>query len=168
MDAHLIADHQGLVGGDALPLHGELALQQVAEVGLVRLQGEAQGEGQGEHPHIGAEAIRVVDKPEIRHLFFEQLAVGLVVPAEVGRLEGGIGVAVEHEAGTADGQQDALVAGEAGEGPRPLDGGRAQAVVKVEPVEAGPGRGDEDLGRGALLVFPGHLQLVGLFNQGDH
>ena len=61
--------------------------------------------------------------------------MGLVIPAEVGRLEGGVGVAVEHETGTADGQQDALVAGKAGETPCFLDGGRAQPIVKVELVQ---------------------------------
>ena len=45
--------------------------------------------------------------------------MGVVIPAEVGRLEGGVGVAVEHEAGPADGQQDALIAGEFREGPAP-------------------------------------------------
>ncbi len=113
MDALLPLHHQGLARCDLLPLHGELALQQVAEVALVRLQGEAEGEGQVQHPYVGADARRVVDEPEIRHLFFQQLAAGLVIPAEVGRLEGGVGVAVEHETGTADGQQDALVAGKA-------------------------------------------------------
>ncbi|MNV36030.1 hypothetical protein D3C71_1274930 [compost metagenome] len=140
----------------------------MAEVGLVRLQGEGQGEGHIEHSHVGAEAFRVVDEPQIRHLLFQQLAVGLIIPAEMGRLEGGIGVAVEHETGAADGQQDALIAGKLGEGACRLDGGRAQPVVKIELVQARARGGDKDLGRGALLVFPGHLQLVRLFNQGDH
>ena len=48
--------------------------------------------------------------------------MGVVIPAEVGRLEGGVGVAVEHEAGPADGQQDALIAGEFREGAGPLMG----------------------------------------------
>lgn len=168
MDALLAADQQGLVDRHGVARRRELAAQQVTEIGLVRFQGEGEREGQVEHPHVGAEAGRIIDEPQIRHLFFQQFAVGIVIPAEVGRLEGGVGVAVEHEAGPADGQQDALIAGKFREGASPLDGRRAQPVGKIEPVEAGAGRGDEDLGCGALLVLPGHLQLVGLFYQGDH
>lgn len=44
-DALLPLHHQGLARCDLLPVHSELALQQVAEVALVRLQGEAEGKG---------------------------------------------------------------------------------------------------------------------------
>ncbi|MNP44746.1 hypothetical protein D3C76_1386220 [compost metagenome] len=140
----------------------------MAEIGLVRLQGEGEREGQIQHPHVGADALGMIDEAEIRHLLLQQFAVGLLVTVKVGRLMGRIGVTVEHEAGAADGQQDAPVAGKRGEGARRLDGGGAETVIEVELVQSRPLGGDEDLGRGALLVLPGHLQLVRLFNQGDH
>ncbi|MNC83146.1 hypothetical protein D3C75_1369560 [compost metagenome] len=56
----------------------------------------------------------MIDEAEIRHLLLQQFAVGLLVTVKVGRLMGRIGVTVEHEAGAADGQQDAPVAGKRG------------------------------------------------------
>lgn len=93
--------------------------------------------------------------------------MGLVIPAEMGRLEGGIGVAIEHETGAADGQQDALITGKFGEGARRLDGGRAKPVVKVELLQA-RARGEIRIWAVVPCLFSGHLQLVRLFNQGDH
>lgn len=90
--------HQRLVDSHLFALHGQLAAQQVTEVGLLWLEGKGQREGEVQDPHVGADAIRMVDKPQIGHLFFQQLAVGLLIAAKVRRLEGGVGVAVEHKA----------------------------------------------------------------------
>ncbi|VXA85330.1 hypothetical protein AERO8C_20432 [Aeromonas veronii] len=168
MNALFTGHHQRLVDSHLFALHGQLAAQQVTEVGLLWLEGKGQREGEVQYPHVGADAIRIVDKPQIGHLFFQQLAVGFLIAAKVRRLEGGVGVTIEHKASPAHRQQNALIARKGGEGARALDGGRAQSIVKVEFGKAAPLGGDEDLAGSALLVFPGHLLVVRLFNQGDH
>ena len=88
----LAVDHQGFVDRHGLlACHRQLATEQVAEVVLSASRVRVSGKGTLSTRTLALTRFGVVDEPQIRHLSFQQFAVGLVIAAEVGRLEGGIG-----------------------------------------------------------------------------